>query len=226
MVDAIGLRFVEDAADRIVDLVGAGQVAADRLLQHHARLAAVEVVFAQAVADVDEQFRRGREIEHPHVIGLFADQRGERIPAFVLARVERAVGDLREEGVDLVLGTAGLEQRLADVGAVAVIVQPLAGNADDAAAGRDLAVEEAMEQGGQQLAQGKVARAAENHQVECVDQGSRSRHFDHLGVWRGREPGGFPARSEHPNVPVKYQTTPLGAGRAPRGFRTGLAGNW
>src|SRR5690606_34290476 len=98
------------------------------------------------------------------------------------------------------------DQRLAQVGAVAGIVQRLAGDADDAAAGRDLAVEETVEQRRQQLAQGKVAGAAEDHQVERFDRLGGSSHA--ITSTRCRMAGGGRmARSPgfSSMVPVKYQ---------------------
>src|SRR6202042_1287839 len=58
VIDTEGLRFLEPAADRVVDLVRAGQVAADRLFHDDPRRALVEFVLAKPRADVDEQLRR------------------------------------------------------------------------------------------------------------------------------------------------------------------------
>jgi len=109
------------------------------------------------------------------VLGLLADECGEVVPALVLARVQRAVEHLLQEHVEL-RRRAHADQRLAQLGAVAGVVQRLAGDADDAAAGRDLAIEETVEQRRQQFAHGKVAGAAEDHQVERFDRLGGSSH--------------------------------------------------
>jgi hypothetical protein len=86
----------------------------------------------------------------------------------------------------------------AQVGAIALVVQRLACNADDPAAGGDLAIEKAMEQRRQQLAYGKVAGTTENDQIEGFDRlGSNSHAFTSdvaLGEGWGAEaqrPGSF-----------------------------------
>ena len=59
VVDAEGLAFVEDRAHGAVDLLRAGQVVAQRLLQHHAHLVVVQPDRAQLLADLREQVRAG-----------------------------------------------------------------------------------------------------------------------------------------------------------------------
>ena len=50
MVDSEDLGLVEDGADCVVDLLGRGQVVADRLLQDHAALLVHQVVVRETRA--------------------------------------------------------------------------------------------------------------------------------------------------------------------------------
>ncbi len=101
------------------------------------------------------------------------ERAGELLPALVLGRVQRVVAELLQEG-----GQLGLErlvvagralQGVAHLGAVVGVGLLVAGHADDPAVLADLAVGIAAQQAGQQLAQGQVAGASEDHQIERVD---------------------------------------------------------
>ena len=169
MVDAVDLRFGEDRAERVVDRDRAGAVVADRLFHHHAGVGAGQAMRLQARADAAEQVRADREVEHadPRLVGQFGRQLG---PAGVGAEVDAAVTEHLQErfqrrGRARVVGQ-GLLQGFADAVAVGLVGQGVAGQREDAGPGDDLAVDIAMEQGRQQLAQGQVARAAEDDQIE------------------------------------------------------------
>ena len=186
MVDAIDLLLVEYRTHRIVDRARAVEVVADGFLDHHAGVAAVQVVLAQPLADVDEDAGASREIEHPHAFGVaVAHQCGELLPASFAGGVECAVADQLQEGRNTfeqfgVAADRALE-RFGDARAVIGVALFGARHADDAAGRRDLVVHEAAEQRGQQLAHREVAGAAEDghvergHGLQVVGHGS-SRH--------------------------------------------------
>ena len=174
VVDAEGLVLVEGVPDRVVDLLRAGQVASYRFFDDHARVGAAQAVTAQAIANTGEQIGAGRQIEHAHAFGGSGKQRGKIVPAGVAGHVELAIVDQFEKPVQRVarsgVGCRDRHQFLANPLAVLLRRQRVAGSADDAAAGHHLPVGEALEQRRQQLAPGKVAGAAEYHQIEWVER--------------------------------------------------------
>ena len=60
----------EHLADAIVDLARRGEVVADRLLQHHARLRRDQAGAAEIAADRTVEVGRGGEIEHAHPLRI------------------------------------------------------------------------------------------------------------------------------------------------------------
>ncbi len=128
---------------------------------------------AQAVAQVHEQAGAGRQVEHPDAIALRLERGGEFLPALVLGRVQRVVAELFQErrqlGLEQFVVAGSALQGVAHLGAVIGIGLLVAGHADDPAVLADLAIGVAAQQAGQQLAQGQITGASENHQIEGVD---------------------------------------------------------
>jgi hypothetical protein len=132
----------------------------------------VEAAFAQTLADRHEDVGTRREIEHADPLRRGADRGREFVPAGVLARIERVVGNQFEKTLQGRFGqivAERLDHRRAYAGMVFGFAERIARNADQAAAGLDLAVGKAVIQRGQQLAHGEIAGAAENDEIEGVD---------------------------------------------------------
>ena len=182
VVDAKDLRFGEDAAHVLVDLLRGSQVASQGLFQHHPRVGADQPGGRQVLADGREELRCRRQEEDPHV--------GRRILQCLRQRGEvlRCVG----VGLDVVQSLdKGIEVRLVhlrgrnEAGEVrrhlrdeVAAGQALASRGDDAAMRRQVAVSMAVVQRGQQLAHREVAGAAEKKQVERRDLWhARGGHF-------------------------------------------------
>ena len=176
VVDPEDLVLLEHGADRVVDLAGRGQVVAERLLEHQARGGRHQAVLGEPLADPAEQRRADRQVEHPDPV---ADREllDEGRPARLVVDVEADVGQPVDEPLDggaVVLGVqlggpheAG--ELAADLVAVAGLVETGAGDRDDAGLRRQLAVAVAEVEGGEELADGQVAGAAEDDEVAGRD---------------------------------------------------------
>jgi hypothetical protein len=174
VVDAQRLRLGEHRAHDAVDLERARQVVAERLLEHHAHLRAVQADGAELLADDREQIGAGGQVEHD---GVGATRVQPVLEAGVVlglrqvhAPVVQQLGEARELLVARPLGRLDLGEALADEGAVGVVAALVARHRQDAAAAvgadRQLAVPEGLEQRRHQLAPGQVAGAAEEDEVE------------------------------------------------------------
>ena len=152
VVDAEDLAFGERAADGVVDDGGAGRIVADRLLDHHAGVAGVQAVRAQAVADGDEQGGAGGQVEHPDALAGGQQAGGELVPALVLGGIQGQIAELVQEGgqpgLEGFVGSGDAGQRFAHLGPVLRIALSVAGHAQDAAVFRNLAIGIAAQQAG------------------------------------------------------------------------------
>ena len=72
VVDAIDLILGEDLGDLVVDLDRRREIVSERLLDHHARIATVEPLLGDVVADRPEQIGRDGEIEGADDLGIVA----------------------------------------------------------------------------------------------------------------------------------------------------------
>ena len=152
------------------------------------------VVLGQALAHGAEQRRRDGEVEHPHLVGV-GERAGQLGPAVLpcpraAVDVEADVGQAVDEPVEdrrvELLGADEAGQVASDLVAVAGLVEPGSRGGDDAGGGGQLPVAVAEVEGRQQLADGEVAGAAEDHDVGGRD-GGRAVRGGHRGLsLRGR----------------------------------------
>ena len=195
---------------------------------------------AELRADDRKQRRAGRQVQH-HGVGAAAGAAlgGGRLeqPALqagvVLGprQVHAAVVQQRGEAVELLvarpLGAVDLAEALADQLAVAGVVALLAGDGEDASVGRQLAVAEGLEQGGQQLAPCEVAGAAEEDEVEGHGARRVGRNRSGAGRRRPRTPGRHGSRvcrAGGRRSPTRRRTPrPTPAGTAPGPVKCGTA---
>ena len=170
MVDAEDLRLGKDFADILVDLLCAGQVAPERLFQHHARLVVCQPGRSEVLADVGEQAGRRGQVEHagetwiaPH--GVCQGGIGRQVVG-----VQRNIGDAVAEGfpqgsVEILLRYVR-PCRLVDGVEELGSGRFMPANADQARCCRQVLGAVAGVECRQQLAHGEVATAAEQHEVK------------------------------------------------------------
>jgi hypothetical protein len=174
VVDAEDLRFLEHLADLGVDLAGAGQVAAERLFQHHARIVGGQAARGQVVADAGEQVRRRGQVEHARHRRLGTQRVDQRLVGVAVGGVHRDVDDALDEARPQLVGDLGLVldmrfRRFLD-GLDELLLRPVgAADADDARRRRQVLRVIAGEHGRQQFAHRQVAAAAEENEIEIVD---------------------------------------------------------
>ena len=175
VVDAEDLRLVEDRADGVVDRLRRGEVVPDRLLQHDPGHLVDQAVLGQACRDGAEEAGCAGQVVDPDAAGVdVPEPLGERAPVG-LVDVD---ADVLEAGDEL-FGRLGVEvgggheagQLAADLVAVAVVVEACSRRGDDADVGGQLPVAVALVEGGQQLADGEVAGAAEDDDVAGSERG-------------------------------------------------------
>jgi len=168
LVDAVDLRFGEVGADGLVDLDGRGQVVAEGLFQHDARLGVDQACGGQLVADGREQRRRRRQVEHP--LRARARGLGQRLERGRLFDVQADVFEQLQEAVPRLLVEVGGRDEAARLGfddaQVGLAGEVLATRGQDARRCGQVAVQVGHVQGGQQLAHREVAHAAEDDHVE------------------------------------------------------------
>ena len=158
------------AAHDAVDLLGAREVVAERLLEHDADLRPVQADGAELLHDLREEVRAGREEQH-HGVGV-ARLDPLLQPGVVLrvrevhAAVVQQFGEARELLVARPLGAFDLDEAFLDEGAVGIVAALVARHREDAPARRQLAVAPRLEQCGHQLAPGQVAGATEENEIE------------------------------------------------------------
>ncbi len=174
VVDAEGLFFAEHRAHHAVDLLGAFQVVAQRLFQHHSDLRAVQAGCAQLFADHREQVGAGGQVEHRGG-GATCVQPGLQAgvvlrPRQVHAAVVQQFSEALEFLVVRALGGLDLAETVANEAAVLVVAARVARHGQDAPALRELAVAKGLEQCRHQLAPGQVAGAAEEDEIKGHEQ--------------------------------------------------------
>ena len=169
MVDPVGPAFRQDAGDGVVDLARRGEIAPERLFQDDTRGRRQDAGARQVLADRDEQIRRRREIEGTHPLGL-AERLLQGSVGLGLDRIEQHHGEAAAESGNPILRQAGGGELAGDLVGDALDVLLPADDADDAALLRQHALFVALGQRREELAQGKVAAGAEDHQVEGRDR--------------------------------------------------------
>ncbi|MCY1534278.1 hypothetical protein D9M68_696440 [compost metagenome] len=182
MVDAENLLFLEILAHVVVDLPRRGQVVAQRLFQHHARVRVDEAGAGQVGTDAHEQAGRGGQVVHAVGAGLQGGaERG------VVGRLRGVEGDVvqplqkalpRGHVVGLGLDEAGhfFLDEFDEGGAV----PGLAAQRVDARGGGQVVVQVRHVQRGQQLAHREVAHPAKDHQIEWRSRGGGGRGGGHV----------------------------------------------
>ena len=179
VVDAEKLRLRHHGTDRVVDRPGRGEIAADRLLQHHARLRRQAAMGLDIAADRAIEIGRGGEVVGAHDIGAFVQPPYQLRPATLAGAVHAVVDDEAQEilhrgGVEIRLHE--LPQALLGTGAVAIVGEVGARGGDDAAGVVELPVTEAVVERGQQLAHRQVAGGAEDDVIELRDGNDLGHH--------------------------------------------------
>ena len=160
---------------------GAGAVVADRLLDDDPRTGRHQPLFAEALRHRAEEIGTGREIEGANAL-VRSQKRAKLRPAFLAHHIDGSVVDAGEEalhrGVVLVGARAKFEQRVLhrQPECVAVVVAP--GDADDAGRFGELLASLPVQERWIELAVGKVARAAEDDEIE------RFNFHNACGHWR------------------------------------------
>ena len=134
---------------------------------------------AEGIADRPEQRRRAGQVEDADVDRRRRQDVGDGRVVGGLGQVDADESQPRQEAVDgggvEQLGGDESAQFSVDLVAVAGLVEAGPGDGDDPGVGGELAVPVAQVQRRQQLANGQVARAAEDHEVAGVNRG-RGRH--------------------------------------------------
>ena len=170
VVDAQRLALGERRAHDAVDLAGARQVVTQRLLEHDAHVGAVEADAAELLADLREQVRARREVEHDGVGAALVDPLLEPDVIVGPRQVHAPVLHLRGEAGELVVGrpfrAVHVGEPLAQEVPVLVVAAFVARDAEQPATRRQLAVARGLEQRRDQLAPREVAGAAEEDEVE------------------------------------------------------------
>ena len=194
VVDAVQLGLLEHAVQAVVELEGAGQVAAVGLLHHDAHegpfvLGPVEAVLGQRLGHVGEHGGHG---------GQVVDAVAARAP--LLVHLRHRLAQALEGGVVGVLAAhiaeagdqplprrAGVGHGLAAQVPELVVGHLRAGDADHGEGRRELAAGGQPLQGGEQLAAGQVARGAEHdqHQGRGPPLGGEPVHQGVLGQGLG-----------------------------------------
>ncbi len=100
VVDPEDLPLGEHGADGIVDGPSGGEVAPDRLLQHHPRRLGDHALAAQRVTDGAEQRRRARQVKHPDVDDRGRQHVGDGSVFGRFGQVDADEPQTRQEAVD------------------------------------------------------------------------------------------------------------------------------
>ena len=216
VVDAVDLPLAEDEVQARVQLLGRGQVLAERLLHDQAReaLGVVGLVgqagAAQVLGDDREELGGGREVEEPVAAraelgveglqvrpqALVARRPGRRAP-----RRSSAGGRSRPRCPRRSARGRAPRRAVAHAAPELVVGQVRAGHADDRRLGRQELLRGEAVEGGHQLAPGQVARGAEDH-----DRRGRGRPDEPDVLLEGRRGAESPPRSRHhPNRQVEAE---------------------
>ncbi len=186
MVDTEDLLFLEDVADRVVEFLGRGQIAADRLFNDDAGRAGDQLVFADLVGDVAENARCDSQIEGAHALLAFVQQLLQNVPAVVALGINRHVEkSVQEHGNLCVVIFAGLQvlfQSVLREFAIFLMGHDRTRRTDDAGRLRELAFDLPVIKRRQKLALGKIARAAENDTIKRFNRNDLTAHIDSLDL--------------------------------------------
>jgi hypothetical protein len=177
VVDAEHVALGEHGGDQLLELAGRVQVVAERLLDHHPReppvpATATQAGLADAADGVGEQLGDERQVVQAVAVGavLAVEAVQQVADAPVGVGVGRGAGDVvqpaGERLPDLLLdglGAGELLDRLAHVGPVLLVGVLAAAGADEGEVLRQQPVQLQVVEGGDDLAVGQVAGAAEHH---------------------------------------------------------------
>ena len=180
VVDAEDVGLVEDPAHGLVDRLGRRQVGADGLLEDDPGTVRGQADLVEVLADRAEQRRRHREVEHADDVvgrGAVLEPVVEPVPGTDVLDVEghvvQAAEQAADDGVGELVGRDVLGEGPLDHGAIAVVVDLGARDADDPEPVGELAVAVAEVEGGEQLAEGEVSGATEDGEVARLDGSAR-----------------------------------------------------
>ena len=170
VVDAEGLRFGEHLADAIVDLARRGQVVADRLFQHHARVRRHQAGAAEIAADRAVQDRATWR-DRTHARAPDRAIAAVRPSRHRVARVEARHSAGKRQKRSTAAGSRSAAATWSFSACTARWRKPSSPRSERAApmmreSGGHLAVARPVVQRRQQLAQRQVAGGAEHHAVE------------------------------------------------------------
>jgi hypothetical protein len=145
------------------------------LFQHDACRRRVQPRRRQLFAGDGEQGWRRRQVHHHRVGIALAQHVGQALVVGRLRQVHADEVQQRGEALELLrrgpLGQVHFGEARVDQRAVLLVAEVVAGHPDDAAALRQGAVAEGLEQRRHQLAPGEIASAAEQNQVETHGRG-------------------------------------------------------
>ena len=100
VVDAEDLLFLEDLADRVVELRAPMQIAADRLFDDDAGVLGDQLVIADLFGNIAEKRRSDGQIEGADAVLAFIEQLFQDVPALVGFGIDGNVEQPRAELVD------------------------------------------------------------------------------------------------------------------------------
>jgi hypothetical protein len=173
VVDAVEMVLVEGVRELGVQGAIAGELVAQRLLDHETRGRRQHAARLQALADRAEEARLQREVEGPHPVVAPLERLGEGAPAvgrgYIDARVVDAPDEPPQAGVPKIGGRREGLECLERALAIGLRAELGAGDANDLRIVRDLSREVAVVERRQQLAAREVAGGAEHHEIERRD---------------------------------------------------------
>ena len=183
VVDAIRVLFAEDAGDHFVERVRRREIGAEGLLHDHARpctgLRGVQPGGGDLREDAFVFRRRDGEVEEP--VAARAALRVERVELCGEGGVAGGVAEFAdvienargETSPDLLVQTRAraLRRRLLEFRAPGLVRLLAAGEADDVRGGGQVAIDGEIVERRDELAEGEVARGAEDHDVAGLRHG-------------------------------------------------------
>ena len=185
VIDTIDLALFENSANLIVDGLGAFEIHADRLFENDTARWRGQAFRFEPCGHLAEKFGSGGQIKNPDTILRHVEMAANGLPTAITGDVERNIVQAVEKPLLdewIVIGGAHmLGERLLDPRAIGLIIEFLAGGADDTRLGRELTVTVAMIEGRHQLAHGEIAGAAKNEQFERRDRDDLGAHRATVG---------------------------------------------
>ena len=185
VIDAEDLRLLEDGPDLIIDFRGGCAVMADRLLDDDASLRRDETMLRELLRDRPEKLGARGEIEGAHALFPTLQLFGELAPALLARHIDREMLDTLDKPLEHrrsrgLLADEGAK-RGRDALAKLLVAHFPASHADDARWLGELSVAIALEERRKQLAMGKIARPAEDHEIESLDADDSRNHGQAFG---------------------------------------------